>query len=194
MGPKIVATMVGVIMLFALAATAGAGSKEKGSAMKSDDPGPEVVDKVDVDRYMGTWYEIAKIPMYFQRKCAGGTTATYSLKENGDVKVVNKCYTEDREVVEAKGVAWVVDEKTNAKLKVSFLPFGLKWFGGDYWVIGLDPDYKWAVVGHPDREYGWVLSRTKTLPDETMDKIVKLLEDKGYDYSKFTSTEQKSFP
>ncbi len=158
------------------------------------DGGPEVVKKVDVERYMGTWYEIASIPAVFQRQCAGGTTASYSLKPDGTVQVVNACYTKKGKLSSAKGVAWVVDPETNAKLKVSFLPFGIKAAGGDYWVIDLGEDYEYAVVGHPKREYGWVLSRTPTLKKATLEKIEARLAERGYDFSEFKFTDQENYP
>ena len=97
-----------------------------------------VVDNVDLSRYLGRWYEIALIPVWFQKGCAGGTTAEYSLFKDGVVNVVNKCCTEDGKVKEAKGRAWVVDKKHPAKLKVSFVSLlGLWLFKGDYWIIDL---------------------------------------------------------
>jgi apolipoprotein D and lipocalin family protein len=148
----------------------------------------KVVNKVDLGRYLGKWYEIASIPAWFQKDCSYGTTATYSKLESGDIGVLNSCYTKDGKLKSAKGVAWVTDKTTSAKIKVSFLPFGLKLFGGDYWVIDLGPNYEYAVVGHPDRTYGWILSRTPELPKETMDGIIKRLEAQGYDFSKFKMT------
>ncbi len=164
---------------------------------KTENPkiSPEVktVPKVDLGRYLGKWYEIATITMWFQKDCAGGTTATYTLKDNGDVSVLNQCVQTDGKVKSANGVAWVVDKNTHAKLKVSFLPLGLKWFGGDYWVIDLGPNYEYAVVGHPSRQYGWILSRTPELSKPALDQIVKNLTAQGYDFSKFKMTEQKKY-
>jgi apolipoprotein D and lipocalin family protein len=154
---------------------------------------PKTVSKVDLSRYLGQWHEIATIPMWFQKDCAGGTTATYALKDNGDVSVLNQCVTAEGKVKSAKGVAWVVDKNTNAKLKVSFFPFGRKWFAGDYWIIDLGLNYEYAVVGHPSRKYGWILSRTPELPQPILDDIVKRLNAQGYDFSKFKLTEQKKF-
>ena len=112
-----------------------------------------VVDDVDLSRYLGRWFEIGKIPVWFQKGCAGGTTAEYTLVKDGVVSVVNRCCSEDGKVKEAKGRAWIVDKNTPAKLKVSFFSiFGLWLFGGKYWIIDLDPDYQYAVVGHPGRE------------------------------------------
>lgn len=152
-----------------------------------------VVNKVDVNKYMGKWYEIATITMWFQKDCAGGTTAEYNLLSDGTVSVLNSCYTADGKIKTAKGIAWIVDKETNAKLKVSFLPFGLKIFAGDYWIIDLGPNYEYAVVGHPSRRYGWILSRSKKLSPDVLNAIISRLESQGYDFSKFTMTNQENF-
>jgi len=152
-----------------------------------------VVANVDVQKYMGQWYEIATITMWFQKDCAGGTTANYELRDDGTVKVVNSCYTAENKLKQSTGRAWLVDTATKAKLKVSFLPGGLKLGGGDYWIIDLGPNYEYAVVGHPTRKYGWILSRTKELPQDTLKGIISRLEAQGYDFSKFTMTNQKEY-
>jgi apolipoprotein D and lipocalin family protein len=138
----------------------------------------EVVDSVDLDRYLGRWYEIASYPMYFQRGCTA-TTADYSLRDDGLIEVINSCRkkTLDGKLKQAKGKAKVVDSTTNAKLKVSF--FGPFW--GAYWIIDLDPDYQWAVVGGPKRKYLWILSRTPQMDEALYDEIVSRLPAKGYD-------------
>lgn len=117
----------------------------------------EAVSHVDLQRYLGTWYEIATIPQRFQKGCVG-VAAEYSLRKNGDIQVLNTCLLEtlDGEVRTARGKARVVDRTTNAKPKVCF--FGPFW--GAYWIIGLDMDYRWAIVGHPDRNYLWILNRS----------------------------------
>lgn len=155
---------------------------------------PMVVDDVDLNRYMGRWYEIALIPVWFQKNCAGGTTAEYTLLENGKVGVVNRCCTKDGKVKEAKGSAWVVDEKTPAKLKVSFFSlFGFWLFAGHYWIVDLDSDYRYAVIGHPSRDLGWILSRTPELSEEVLKSISLKLEANGYDFSRFKMTNQRDF-
>ena len=116
-----------------------------------------VVDSVDVERYIGTWYEIASYPAWFAKECTAAT-AEYSLRENGKIRVINRCRKRsmDGPQKEAKGKAEIVDTVTNAKLKVWFF-----WpFKGNYWIIDLDEDYQWAVVGEPKRKYLWILSRT----------------------------------
>lgn len=121
------------------------------------------VDNVDLRRYAGKWYEIARYPNRFQSKCQSDTTAIYTLRDDGKVQVVNACREKDGKVTTARGTAKVVDKKTNAKLKVIFF-----WpFYGDYWVIGLSPDYQYAIVGEPSRKYLGILSRTPSMEETT---------------------------
>ena len=138
-----------------------------------------VVERVDLDRYLGRWYEIASIPQYFQRGCVA-TQALYSLREDGRIRVENECRVDslDGEVRRAEGVAWVEPgDASNAKLRVRFF-----WpFSGAYWVIDLDPGYRWAVVGHPSRDYLWILSRRPVLDESVYDAILGRLEAQGYD-------------
>lgn len=151
----------------------------------------QVVERVDLSRYLGKWYEIAHIPVFFQKGCAGGTTATYSLIKEGTVGVENQCCTSDGKKKVARGRAWVVDKNTNAKLKVSFFSIlGFHLFAGDYWIIDLGPEYEYAVVGHPSRSIGWILSRTPSLSPDVLRGIAERLEAKGYDFSRFKMTNQ----
>lgn len=151
----------------------------------------EVVPNLDLSRYLGTWYVIASIPTTFERQCAQGTTAHYTLLPNGQIEVVNVCFTADGQRLEARGRAWIPDPKVPVKLKVSFVNlFGLWLFAGDYWVIDLAEDYSYAVVGHPNRNYGWILSRTPTLPEDVLAGIRQRLKAKGYDWSRFRLIDQ----
>lgn len=154
---------------------------------RADLPPLETVPEVDLQRYLGTWYEIARIPQRFQRDCTA-TTATYSLEEDGDIRVLNRCRkgSVDGPVDEAEGRARVVDEETNAKLEVSF--FGPFW--GDYWIVELGRDYEYAVVGHPSRDYLWILSRTPTMEPRLYQDILQRLEGQGYDTDRLVRTEQ----
>ena len=148
-------------------------------------PAVQPVAKVDLQRYAGTWYEIASYPMYFQRKCVGDTTAQYALREDGDVTVTNRCRTESS-FTEVTGKAWAVEGGGNAQLKVSFF-----WpFSSDYWVIGLDPEYRWAVVGNPSRKYLWVLSRTPKLAQAELDAALAAAKAQGYDPAGLSYTPQ----
>lgn len=146
-----------------------------------------VVDSVDLDRYLGKWYEIARYPAWFQRNCTA-VTAEYSLRDDGKIKVVNSCRKKslDGKLKSANGRAKIVVDGNNAKLKVSF--FGPFW--GDYWILDLDPDYNWAVVGMPSRKYLWILNRSPEMDQEIFDRIVSRLPEMGYDPSKLLMTEQ----
>lgn len=149
----------------------------------------EVVPRVDLQRYLGTWYEIATIPQRFQKGCVG-VTAQYSLRADGAIDVVNACRknTLDGKESSIRGKAWIVDKTTNAKLKVRFF-----WpFAGAYWIIELDKDYQWAVVGHPDRTYYWILSRTPQMDPAVYDELIRRAAEKGYDTSKIKRTLQPS--
>ena len=162
-------------------------------SQEKETPTLKTVNQVDLKKYVGLWYEIAKIPNSFQEQCAYGTTAEYKLLEDGDIQVINKCYTKDGEADVADGLAKVVDKNTNSKLEVSFFSIlGFRPFWGDYWIIGLDDNYQWAVVGSPNRKYGWILSRTPTLPDETMNKIFSILKDQYYNPDEFEMTMHKT--
>lgn len=149
----------------------------------------ETVNYVDVQKYTGTWYEIASFPNWFQKDCTG-TTATYSLNEDGSINVLNRCFKKSLSGEEdtAEGTAYVVDPKTNAKLKVSFF-FPFK---GDYWIIELADDYSYAVVGHPNRKYLWILSRTPEISDTTYQSLLTSISKKGFDITKLTKTIQFS--
>jgi apolipoprotein D and lipocalin family protein len=150
------------------------------------------VKQVDLKKYVGLWYEIAKIPNSFQDQCAYGTTAQYKIDEDGDIIVTNSCYDEDGKPDVAEGLAKVVDKKTNSKLEVSFVSFlGIRPFWGDYWIIGLDENYQWAAIGTPSRKYGWILSRTPSLPNDTMKIIFSLLKTQSYNPADFEISKQK---
>ena len=151
----------------------------------------QVVNKVDLKKYIGIWYEIAKIPNRFQKDCIRNTTAEYSFRDDGKIKVVNSCLQSDGSKKVAEGVAKVVDNISNAKLEVSFVRIlGIQLFWGDYWIIGLGENYDFALVGSPDRKYGWILSRTLKLPQEKLNLISDILKIKGYDIKNFEFTEQ----
>jgi apolipoprotein D and lipocalin family protein len=152
---------------------------------------PSVVDSVDLNRYVGLWYSIASIPTTFERSCVAGTTAEYTLLEDGQIQVVNTCYTSKGKKQVATGRAWIPDKDSQAKLKVSFVKFLWFWlFPGDYWIIVLDQDYQYAVVGHPSYKYGWILSRTPEVPDDTLAQITSCIKEQGYQFSDFKFIDQ----
>ena len=141
------------------------------------------VDQVDLQRYAGTWYEIARLPQWFQRGCYD-STATYSLNDDGTVKVVNRCQREGDEASEAEGTARIVPDSGNAKLKVRFDNWVSKLIPtiteGNYWIIALDKDYQTVVIGEPSREYLWILARQPELNDDQYQALVQVAEDKGF--------------
>ncbi|MEO8213186.1 MAG: lipocalin family protein [Myxococcales bacterium] len=155
-------------------------------------PPLESVSKVELKRYLGTWYEIASFPQRFQRGCSF-TTATYTLRADGDIDVLNRCRkatvgTSAGEETFALGRARVVDRVTNAKLEVSFF----RPFWGDYWIIDLADDYRYAVVGHPSRDYLWILSRSPTMDEDTYQRLLEGLRTRGYDTLRLVRTQQPS--
>ena len=152
------------------------------------------VDSVDLQKYLGKWYEIAAIPQSFQKQCVGNTTAVYDTDKDGLISVVNTCDTASGSPSVANGRAKVVDAKSNSKLKVTFVHF-LGWqflFGGDYWILAIGENYSYAVVGAPGRDYAWILSRTPDMPIEKIIEASQVLASQGYDTCKLISTIQTS--
>lgn len=151
------------------------------------------IPSLDAKRYMGTWYEIAKFPNDFQKKCAGFTTATYSLREDGRVDVVNRCRRADGSTDTASGVARQLGGATSPKLEVRFAPAIVSWLPmvwGDYWVIDLDPAYQLAAVSEPKREYLWILSRTPKVDPVAYDALLGRLRAQGLDMNRLVPTKQ----
>jgi apolipoprotein D and lipocalin family protein len=141
------------------------------------------VEALDMDRYAGQWHEIAHLPVSFQKKCVGDITATYSLRADGRISVHNACRVADGDRVAADGVARPV-EGHPGQLQVRFVPDWLSWVPlvwADYWVITLDPEYQWAVVGEPDRKYLWILSRSPSMDTALFGQLKARAEAMGYD-------------
>jgi apolipoprotein D and lipocalin family protein len=155
------------------------------SAQEKTSESLTVVPSVDLSRYAGTWYEIARLPNSFQKRCAGNVTATYSILDNGDIKVVNRCQGENDEIVEAEGCARrASDDEPNSKLKVRFAPAYLSFLPfvwGDYWIIDLASDYSYAVIGEPERKYLWILARSKEIDEALLSEILTRVRKQGYD-------------
>jgi apolipoprotein D and lipocalin family protein len=147
----------------------------------------ETVPHVDLDRYIGTWFEIASFPQSFQRSCTA-TTANYTIRPDGDIEVLNRCRkgSLDGKEDSAKGRARIVDRTTNAKLEVSFF----RPFWGDYWIIDLGSNYEYAVVGHPSRDYLWILSRTPSMDASVYQAILAKLKAQGYEVERLNRTQQ----
>jgi apolipoprotein D and lipocalin family protein len=143
------------------------------------------VPAVDLARYSGKWFEIASFPMFFQRNCVADTTAEYAPAPDGGISVHNRCRT-DKGFDDAKGKASVVEGSGNSQLKVSFF-----WpFKADYWIVGLDPEYRWAVVGNPNRNYLWVLSRTAQLRPTLLQAALASASAQGFDLAQLRYTPQ----
>ena len=173
-------------MLFGILALASCGTS---TTVRRRLPPLETVAKVDLGRYLGTWYEIASFPQKFQRGCTG-SIATYSSRSDGMIDVVNRCRKDslDGEEKIAKGRARVIDPVTNAKLEVSFF----RPFWGDYWIVDLGASYDYAVVGHPSRDYLWILCRTRTMDGAVYDGILARLRGQGYEVERLQRTLQPS--
>lgn len=172
----------GCVMLVSLALVVG-------WSVAADPPRP--VERVDLQRYLGRWYEIAAIPNFFQRHCARDTTADYALREDGLISVTNTCVQASGEADRAQGVARVVDPATKARLEVSFVSLlGFQLFWGDYWVIGLGEDYEYALIGTPTRRWGWILARDPNPPEVQVQAWLAELKGQGYDPSAFVRTPQ----
>ncbi len=150
-------------------------------------PPLEVVPSVDLARYAGKWHEIARLPAWFQRQCQADVTATYTLRPDGRISVLNECRKADGRLKSANGTARLASAKgPNTKLKVTFF-----WpFSGDYWIIDLDPDYRWAAIGEPGRKYFWVLAREPRMDEATLERILERAKRQGYDLSRLIRTQQ----
>jgi len=183
---RVIKRVVGTVCGLAMAAGCATSTTERLHL-----PPLEAVAHVELSRYVGTWYEIANFPQSFQRGCTA-TTATYTLRADGDIDVLNRCRkgSVDGEEKSALGRARVVDRSTNAKLEVSFF----RPFWGDYCIIDLADDYSYAVVGHPGRDYLWILARTSTMAEATFQGIVARLQAKGYETSRLMRTLQVAGP
>ncbi len=160
-----------------LLSTAQSKSAARSAALRT-------VEHVDLSRYVGKWYEIARYPNRFQRNCQSDTSATYTLRKDGKVQVVNTCLEKNGKMKTARGTAHIADKQTNAKLRVTFF-----WpFYGDYWVVGLDPEYRYAIVGEPQRKYLWILSRTPEMTGDMYRQALEQVQALGYDPARLLKT------
>lgn len=149
--------------------------------------------QLDVPRYMGTWYEVAKFPNRFQRQCVKNTQAKYSLESDGKVRVVNRCITADGAVSEAVGTARQIGAANSPRLQVRFAPAWLSFLPqvwGDYWVIDLDEQYRLVAVSEPKREFLWILSRTAQPDPQAYNELLKRLTQLGFDLGKLEPSPQ----
>jgi apolipoprotein D and lipocalin family protein len=162
---------------------------------QQSDQAVKTIASLDVPRYLGTWYEIAKFPNWFQKKCASNTKAVYTAKPDGNLRVLNSCKTTGGEISEAEGLARQIGAKDSPKLEVRFAPEWLSFLPmvwGDYWVIDLDSQYQVAAVSDPGREYLWVLSRTPQLDPKVYADLLQRLQKQQFDIQKLELTSQKN--
>ncbi|HQZ12969.1 MAG TPA: lipocalin family protein [Devosia sp.] len=141
------------------------------------------IPQLDLNRYLGRWYEICRLPLKWEDETATDISATYSLNDSGKVRVDNRCFDAEGEPTRSIGEATPVDD-TNARLKVTFLPEFIRWIpftDGDYWVLKLDPEYRVSLVGTPDRKNLWVLSREPELDAATLDAYLGEARRQGFD-------------
>lgn len=173
-----------------------AASAQTAEPTRPPDP-LQAIARLDVGRYLGTWYEIAKYPNRFQRQCVADTSALYRLRDDGQLDVINRCRQASGEMTEAVGRARQIGAADSPKLEVRFAPAWLSWLPmvwGNYWVIDLDPAYQLAAVSEPKREYLWVLSRTPTVDAGAYQALLGRLERKGFDLSKLEKTVRAESP
>jgi len=179
-------SILGFLLIFIGASQVGA---------QQADQTVKTIAALDVPRYLGTWYEIAKFPNWFQKKCVGNTKAVYTAKPDGNLRVLNSCKTANGETSEAEGAARQIGAKDSPRLEVRFAPEWLSFLPlvwGDYWVIDLDPQYQVAAVSDPRREYLWVLSRTPQLDPKVYEDLLLRLKQQQFDVRKLELTSQKN--
>ena len=151
------------------------------------------VEQIKLDQYLGSWYEVARKPLSFQDKCDRNVTAKYTLNENGNIQVDNRCVTKSGQTTRSLGEAFVKNAPNNSKLKVSFLPEIIRWlpFGrGDYWILKIDDNYQTALVGEPSRKYLWVLSRTPQADPAVVQEYLNYAKSLGYELNDLIYTKQ----
>ncbi|RMF14764.1 MAG: hypothetical protein D6761_08920 [Candidatus Dadabacteria bacterium] len=151
------------------------------------------VGTIETERYLGTWYEIASIPQWFQSFCGAGVRARYALRTDGLIEVTNSCIDRSGNYRELNGIAGPSNPARNAELQVSFVGERPDEFGGDYWILFIDEAYRLAVVGEPSRKYGWILSRQPGLSQERLDLALAVFANAGYDTSLFVLADQSPY-
>lgn len=167
-----------------IAGTALAGIGIAAFAIATRNKPLKTVTHVELEKYLGTWYEIAKFPQNFEKGCTH-VTAEYTLRDDGKIDIVNSCMKDGIPKI-AEGIASIDDKESNAKLDVQF-----QWpFSGKYWIIALAPDYSYAVVGHPNRKYLWILCRKPVMDNMTYNHLVLVAAGRGFDIRKLVKTVQ----
>lgn len=162
-------------------------------ALRQDAP-PKTAASVDLQRYAGRWFEIARFPNRFQRDCKGDVVVFYTMRSDGRLDVDNRCRRTNGSTNRAVGVARLATgDGSNSKLEVRFAPAWLSWLAavcGDYWIVGLEAGYQLAVVGSPDREYLWVLSRSPSPPEADVTRLIAIAREQGFDVTRLEPTSQ----
>ncbi len=182
----VLAAILPTLLIFSAVVSAQQSNSDNQQEVKT-------VPNVDLKRYSGKWFEFARYPNKFQKKCVGNTTANYTIQADGKIEVLNKCLEKTGKFDDAIGEAKVIDKTSNAKLKVRFAPSILSFIPnvwGDYWIIDLDSDYQFAAVGDPKRKYLWILSRSPKLDDATYQNILRRVEKMGFNPGKLVKTPQ----
>ena len=180
--------LIAAILALSSALTHAADKPQPASDLKS-------ISALDVPRYMGTWYEVAKFPAWFQKKCVADTRAEYTLQPDGGVQVINRCRQGSGEMKEALGSGRQIGDATSSKLEVRFAPAWLSFLPmvwGDYWVIDLDPAYQLVAVSEPKREYLWILSRSAKVDPVAYDALLARLSSQGFDLQRLEKTPQRN--
>lgn len=166
------------------------------AAVPAQIPPPlRVVESLDLSRYAGKWYEIARLPNKFQARCASDVVARYTVRSDGRLDIINQCRAADDALVEVRGIARRGNANKDAILQVRFRPAFFSFLPGawgNYWIIGLGPDYTWAVVGEPARRYVWILSRAPLMSASSYDQALEIAAGNGFDVSKVVRTAQKT--
>lgn len=177
---------IGAVGLAAVALTAASRAKRRIQRRSL-----QTAEHVDLERYLGTWFEIARLPVRFERGCVG-TTATYTRLPDGHIEVVNRCHRGScrGRVSEIRGTARVADKQSNAKLKVYF--YGP--FGGDYWILDVGPNYGYALVGTPNRKMLWILGRSPVMGPDVYQRLVEKAREQGFPVSRLVRTESCEMP
>ena len=153
------------------------------------------IPKLELSKYLGLWYEIARKPLYFQRECQSDVTARYTINEYGNVAVDNRCNTNDGRVLRSLGEAFISNEPFNSKLKVSFIPEAIRWLPvarGDYWILKIDPQYQMVLVGEPKRKYMWLLSRDPHPDEAKVNEFLRYAQTVGFNTKDIIRTKQNA--
>jgi apolipoprotein D and lipocalin family protein len=152
------------------------------SCSTTKDPGQATVGHVDLNRFMGNWFEVARYETPIQSEC-GAAKVTYKLENKSEIEIIHACHEKETgKTVHARGLAEIDNKKTNAKWKVSYMPLFKKWhmFSGSIWIVGLDPDYQYAIIGHPTHKHLWILSRTAEISPEKYEELIGMAKLQGY--------------